>query len=843
MIPSTSHGYVTRISHALSGALLGLSTLCAALSGCTSSDDGAPQKNVCSLDHTCPVGDACSDNAQCGGGRCDLGLGKCVECTVPADCQAGRDCVAGTCLSVCTVDTHCEDGQHCGSDNHCVECATDKDCSKDEHCATGACQADVCSKGQVDCDSKSGGLRSCSANGSSFDVTPCAASTSCVADAKGAACQPWLCSPGKSSCAPSGTAVRTCANDGLSFADETECDDGQGCLAGACTTIQCQPNRFFCSKNGSYLCSSDGASASYQNDCGAQTFCDEETGKCLPRLCTPGEKSCLDQSLTVGTCNADGSGYERASCAASEVCAGAKCIPLVCAPNEAFCAAGNVPTKCNSTGTDVTANAPCASGSQCVATATSATCVKNTCVAGTPLCVGTVATVCRADNAGGAEGGTDCAQTNGYCNNGKCFARVCTPYQRFCSGTNVSICSSDGSSYSLYSTCNACDPDTANCANLICTPNSSVCNGNKQVIKCDANGTKIMAVQDCAADQACFQGRCLPTVCTPYTYSCQNGNPVLCNATGTAQAVAAICTENTFCSNGSCTPDVCVAGAPVCVGNAVATCAADGSGPVGTGTPCASGSTCVNGACTPTQCTPYATFCANDNVLLCNASGTAASLYTHCFSDSYCAGGQCLPDVCANNAVYCSGETLSTCKSDGSGPISAGTDCASSGQVCTTAGCTSSAVDTFGPVNSSATSGVTAGQIILAQKSRKLTRVELRADLAQTAVKSTFVYSSADGVNFYLLANVAPAVTGNQPLGYIDSGPLSVQLQAGSYYLIGMNVSSTYLQYSVASSAVAPSFGTILKSVLNDLSAVPSSVAPTSTSTVVFGIRVTTTLP
>jgi len=837
MIAQASPCSVTQLARALSGALLALA-IAALASGCTASDGGPARVKSCSDDHSCPVGQQCSNSADCGSAQCDFGTSKCVECNVTLDCAPGRDCSAGMCLTRCSGDADCAAGKHCGVDKHCVECAADTDCANDAHCTAGVCQADVCSKSSVECDPKTGGVRTCSGNGSSFEITPCRASTSCVADSKGAACQVWQCSPGKSSCAPSGTAVQLCAADGLSF-DETKCDDGKTCVDGACVTRQCVPNHYFCQDNGSYLCSENGASSSFQNACGSDTFCDPDTGTCLTRVCQAGAKTCLDQGLISATCKADGSGYERSACAASEVCQSGQCVPLVCAPNEAFCAEGAVPSKCNANGTGAATGSPCAAGKYCIVSGSTASCGGTPCVAGTPMCDGTRATVCKLDSSGPEPGGTDCVLSGGFCSAGRCVAKVCAPYQRFCSGSNVYLCSSDGSTSTLYNTCSACDPATGGCISQVCTPNTSTCNG-KQVVKCDATGTN-PTTQDCAADQTCLQGRCLPLVCTPNALSCKDGNAMQCNQTGTALTLAAVCPATSFCNAGYCQGDACVAGAPVCNGNALSTCAADGSGPANAGTPCTSGNICSNGACTPIKCTANTTFCSNGDVNVCNSLGTASTVSAHCFSETYCSAGQCLPDVCPNGAAYCSGETMATCKPDGSGPASVGTNCADSGQVCGSGVCASSVVDTIGPGSGAINFYNTVGQIIRVQKSRKLTRIALRSDFYDLTIKSTIVYSSSDGTNFYLLSSTAPEVA-SQPQGYIDSGALNVQLQAGTYYLIGMNLVSPYVSYSDLATAVNPSFGTVLKSVMVDQATLPSSFAPAQ-STKVLAMRLTTSAP
>ena len=457
------------------------------------------------------------------------------------------------------------------------------------------------------------------------------------------------------------------------------------------------------------------------------------------------------------------------------------------------------------------------------------------------MCDGTRATMCKSDGSGPVPGGTDCAQAGGLCSAGKCIAKLCTPNQRYCSGSNIYLCSSDGSTSTFYNACGACDPGTGTCVGSVCPPNAVTCVGTQQVSKCDAAGTSFTQ-QVCASDQTCVQGQCVPTVCTPNARSCKDGNAMQCNDTGTALVVANICPTTTHCNNGYCQTDACVPGTVVCNGSsALSTCAADGSGPKDAGTPCASGSICTNGACSPTKCTPNTTFCANGDVNLCNSLGTASTLSAHCFSETYCSGGQCVPDVCPNGIAYCSGETVAMCQPDGSGPLSTGVTCTDSGQVCGAGVCATSIVDTIGPGSGAFTFNYTDGQIIKVTKARKLTRLALKGDIYGATIKSTFVYSSSDGTNFYLLASVAPEVP-EQPQGWIDSGALNVQLQAGTTYLIGMNFNSPYVSYSDLATAVNPSFGTVLKSVMVDQSTLPTSFAPAQSARV-LAMKLTTAAP
>ncbi len=722
-------------------------------------------------------------------------------------------------------------------------CAKDADCDAAEFCAQGVCKKDVCSQGTADCDAKTGELRVCADNGSRSDSAACAASKSCVADKKGATCQPWLCSPGQSSCTGDGKSTRSCADDGLSYGAQTECSKGTSCVSGKCVTITCTPNQLFCQNGSSFVCSGDGASATLQQTCDSVSFCEAESGQCRAQPCSPGHKTCVDQA--VATCNAAGTGYDRVECALTEVCDSGSCVPAVCSPGEVYCDSAQVAKQCNQAGTATTNYTTCSAGTHCSAyNSTYATCSSNTCTPGADMCDGTRATVCKTDGTGAAPGGTDCALASGVCSAGRCKAQACTPNQRFCANGSVYLCSTDGAGSSLYSSCvsSTCNPATANCAALACTPNAASCSGNS-VVQCDANGLTNVVVQSCTTtSQVCVAGKCQPTVCTPYAATCKNGNVYTCSSDGTADALSSVCGTGTFCGSGYCQTNVCTPGAPVCNGNGLSTCKTDGSGPVDAGTTCASGSVCDKGACKPTVCTPNGLFCSNGDVRQCNAQGDGSGAYQHCFSDTYCSNGACLADVCLNGAPYCSGEIFESCKADGSGPSDAGTDCAAGGQVCSIAGCATSIVETIAATGGSQYVTVV-GEIIHTQKARKLTRVEIDG-FSDSIIKNTIVYSSTDNVNFYLLASVPGSASVDFPPGFNDSGALSVELQANTYYLVGENLIYGAINYNDQGIGLGPlSFGTVLKSVYQNVTfAVPSSFVPVQSSLGVH-MRLTTALP
>ncbi|HET7545112.1 MAG TPA: hypothetical protein VFK05_34845 [Polyangiaceae bacterium] len=827
----------------LSTTLLFLATCVFIGFGCSSKPEPSPSPAAdCSVDASCTLGAACSNDSDCIGSHCDRGTGTCVACLVDTDCDSGQDCVASACLSRCQTDAQCAAGQHCSQSKHCQACGKDADCAADEHCSAAACVKDRCKKAAKECDPDSNGVRICSANGDSSRVVPCNASNTCAAGKDGASCQAWICTPDSKSCDDEGKAVRTCASDGLSFEGSSACKRGTTCLAGECVGSGCTPNRTFCSGNDSRSCASDGQTSTLLRSCGDTALCEESTGLCRSKSCAPGSTVCDGQN--VATCKADGSGYDSVACKLSQVCTSGACQDLLCAPYETFCDANNTLKTCNATGTGITSTSQC-SGPCTANVGTSAYCASKTCQAGTPMCNGSIATLCRSDGMGPEQEGPNCADFDAYCSSGTCVPHICPPAQRFCVGNSIYQCSATGNSSYLYGNCGTgyvCYPGTAACMAQVCTANGLSCVGST-VIKCDALGLTVAAVQECSSTgQACLQGQCVSSVCSAYAAYCKDGNVWQCNSSGTGEELYQVCTAGTHCQGSSCITNACTPGSAVCSGNTLTTCAADGSGAVSGGTPCAANQVCANGACQTQLCTPNTFACVSGDVYQCDTQGLKQAPYQHCFSETYCSNGACVPDVCPNGAAYCKGETWATCLADGSGPAS-GTvsDCSASGKICTTSGCVTSVVEKIGSGLYPA-SGYAFGQILRVTTARKLTGVQFSNGGYAGGNVSTIVYSSTDGSNFYLLSSTAVADTGAST-GYYDSGALSVQLQAGTYYLIGVASPDYWLSASRDQTGISQtlSFATTLKS-FTSTNPIASSFAPTQ-ATANFNFSVTTALP
>lgn len=808
---------------------------------------------------SCQAFAKCAAEKDCTGGmHCDLGSGECVTCLTKGDCQVGSDCVQGECRVACKAEADCAaSSQHCASTGHCGECASDAHCPDVYHCQSGACVRDVCEQKLGGCSADGRSVASCSPNGDALAMSTCATGQSCASKDALGACQPWLCAPSASRCSADGRAVERCAADGLSVTKREPCTDEERCAGGHCVTVTCEPNAAFCRDGASYTCNFDGTESTLTKSCADSELCDQGTGKCATKRCAPASTTC--QGHALGTCRVDGSGYDYAPCGATQVCSDGACQDLVCVPNSLYCD-GNRTLRCNGTGTASNVDTNCGSG-ECLMSGAYAYCAQRSCTPGAALCRGTEATVCKDDGSGPEPEGVDCASIGGHCEAGQCKANACVPNQRSCDGDIMMTCSSDGKTlapYSAYS-CNSyywsyqhCNPATGLCQSQVCTPNTSYCSNNV-AYACSADGYTATSQQNCGdTGKLCVQGKCVEKVCEPGTYTCKDGNVHYCDA-GTSSYLYQTCSADTYCLPGAyyCLGDVCAAGKPVCNGNAVSTCKADGSGPTDAGTPCGANKVCVNGACAPVTCTKNTLFCQGGHVQACDASGTSATLYQYCVAETYCdsATTACKADVCPSGKPYCDAETVKTCKADGSGSVDAGTVCNTANKVCTPSGCVATAVEALGTTGSTFFSDPDGmyGDLLKVSQTRKLTKIEADLVVAGGPVSAHWlVYSSTDGANFYQASDTAANLVTTAD-AWVGSGALSVTLEAGLYYWIGIEVAPTAgasvtYHSDPALSTPSLSFAQVQGSASRRSAGPPASFKATKNSSLYY-LRLSTGLP
>ncbi|HEX2674091.1 MAG TPA: hypothetical protein VHM25_24615, partial [Polyangiaceae bacterium] len=414
-----------------------------------------------------------------------------------------------------------------------------------------------------------------------------------------------------------------------------------------------------------------------------------------PWICTPGTSDCDAKGETVQQCATDGlSIASQTDCAANgEQCYLAQCKPKACEPGSQFCQ-GSEQRECVANGTDSIVKLTCAAGSYCSSTqgdTTTLSCVSQKCTPSAAMCDGTRATHCDSVGSGPVSGGTNCAKDGRVCLGGDCREVICSG--AFCKDNEAWSCSESGTVAKLSVVCPAntyCLDGACNIAT--CTAGQAICSfGVATTCKADGSGPEPGGTDCGASDQVCVSGACVPKVCSPNSYFCVGGNPQACNSTGTASTQQTTCSAAYFCKPGlsGCQPDVCKVGQALCNGTVATTCAEDGSGPAAGGTDCAADNkVCYSGTCLPKICEPSQYFCQGGNSYLCGSTGATSTLNDACLTSEYCQPGSsyCQADVCTASAAVCNGAKLSTCAADGSGPIDAGTACAT-GSTCYAGAC------------------------------------------------------------------------------------------------------------------------------------------------------------
>jgi hypothetical protein len=589
------------------------------------------------------------------------------------------------------------------------------------------------------------------------DPGQCPERSTCTVLAGVAICEPWVCTPGALECDATGKQILRCAEDGLSFESEEDCtaNGGGRCHLAECVPPVCNPGSLFCIGSEVHACSTDGTESSVLTTCGDGERCLDGMGMCTTQVCTPGSNRCDDE--VASECAANGSGYENAvDCAADgQKCYAGSCKPVLC--DGAYCQDGNA-WACLDAGTRTELVDECSTQEQCA--------------------------------------------------DGVCVPIVCTPGAYFCSEGNPQLCNGSGTAATQNDVCEAaehCKAGSPTCEADVCQAGAKLCEG-LVATTCAADGSgPLMPGTDCSStDEVCSAGDCVVSAnCTPNQYFCEAGNVRRCATDGHSSTLTEACADGKFCKPGVayCMNDVCTPGAVLCNGDNITTCAADGSGPANAGASCGSGQICESNACKAVICTIDALTCTSNDLYRCASKGTAWAMEEDCPSTLYCNGARspaaCEPLFCAPDAATCNGEKLATCAADGWHYATTGTDCSTTNQVCTLAGtCVGSAVDTVGDASED---GAVMNTYLVANayhvdRPRTLTQIEQYLTVAGTPTLTWVVYEgfrTTDPQPYpYIfdrkLAEVATTHTGGTALHSSDA--ISVQLEAGKYYLIGVIV-------------------------------------------------------
>lgn len=447
------------------------------------------------------------------------------------------------------------------------------------------------------------------------------------------------------------------------------CDPSQGCVA-CLFDSDCDADQACVQHTCAAHCDSDQDCEAAGLLCGPVGFCVQ----CLDNSDCPKAYHCA----AGGACELDNCELGEPGCSAA-----------VCEPLAIFCKNDGL-YACSDDGDTFVLVYPCPSGTYCDALTTA--CQDQVCTPNAGRCDGNELAHCKSDGSGFSDVLVDCTDTGQLCWDGECLQPACDPSTPlYCAGEDQYSCSNNGTLSTFYATCNEaeyCSAETGQCLNDGCVANAPVCSDDL-LTTCAANGAgPLPGGEACPADSACYDGACLPLLCTD-EYVCADNALYHCENNGTFLRSGPICDVSQYCSEEAlgCLQDVCAAGAPSCNGSIATTCNEDGSGYIGASTDCAaSGLVCSSGACVPGICSPGEFFCVDGNVVRCSADGASYTLRYVCFPPGeYCSPGNkdCLLDRCHAGELSCVDDRLGICAEDGSDVLPAGsTDCAANGQVC-----------------------------------------------------------------------------------------------------------------------------------------------------------------
>jgi hypothetical protein len=485
------------------------------------------------------------------------------------------------------------------------------------------------------------------------------------------------------------------------------------------------------------------------------------------------------------------------------VCSAGACKEVSCAPGTTFCDANGVRT-CAADGTPAQLAQRCGSDQFCLEKSGTATCNATACFAGDPICAGSVATQCEPDGSGPKPGGDDCAAAKQVCYGGQCRDLLCTPGQKLCDNGSLYLCSDAGASRVLVNTCNTlevCDSAAGACLSKVCDPGKLSCDSTR-VVTCNASGGGyVQTGLDCATkNDTCVQGACQALTCSPGQTFCKDNVSYSCSSDGTRASLIRTCSTDTQCvvfgSSAYCEPYFCPPNSVGCNGNVLATCAADGTNWLPGGTDCTlTNATCIGTACSPNVCTPNGLFCTGGNIQQCDDQGLTFSQLQFCALGAYCNTRtgltSCAPTPCTPDTDGCAGEKLGHCSADGMSVGAGATDCGASNQVCTLQGCAKTAVDSLSSSAQIGTGGANelVANVIAVDSARKLTLIEAELSLpaARSLVWFVYVQTNADGMGEFDLE--FQKSTSGSGAGYQSSGAISVELEAGKTYAIGVGAS------------------------------------------------------
>jgi hypothetical protein len=549
----------------------------------------------------CSVDDPCTGDLSI----CDDVLEYCVECLIDNDCGTNTVCEESECVFHCVEDSACGPDEYCRRETGACEtreCESDDDCSGGFRCQEYVCVSIdeiVCDAGTATCDDTDAVLR-CNEDGTATRRTECGDDAVCVVADDDASCLDLVCEPHEVGCEDPENAY-VCNASGTERT-RLPCGDRRYCLNGVCRAEICEPSSQMCDGVSVVQCDDLGASQQVRScidGCAAEHGCGCGSGECFDRVCLPGSARCVGNAAQ--RCQDQGAAYDDpVACGVDEVCIRGACLTETCDPASTVCAI-DVLLTCDRDGTEWN-EFDCIGQEQiCVFEDGRATCQERVCAPDEQRCADGDEVVLVCDARGATERRSAC-RIGTFCSEGACLDRVC----------------------------DSNDPPT-------CV--------DGDVARCNQRGSAFVIVDDCADDQRCREGACVPLACEPGTVTCSGETLLTCSDDGLELTRRNCIEERAFCDGeqSACVQWVCEPGADnECVAGDVQRCDDRGrrhelvQG-------CDDGDPCTDDSCSQARCN-YRSL----EGLHCTPDGDACT--TDVCVDGACvhrrrSGGRLLPDL------------------------------------------------------------------------------------------------------------------------------------------------------------------------------------------------------
>jgi hypothetical protein len=441
---------------------------------------------------TCPIDTFCSETS-----------GLCAADT----CVAGQAVCAESFATVCKADGS---GYEEGTD-----CAVNE-----ELCWEGACLPELCTE-TTHC--YEGDVYTCTSGGTARSLTDDCSSQEYCSEGATPQCLPKSCTPDAPTC--QGFMAGTCNSQGTGLeSGSVNCSaSDQACYQGECLDIVCEGSTV-CDAEGNVRSCTQGGTAlgavqdycyDFYQHCAVTGSGSSKYAYCTYDTCYAGDIGCISvgTGTGVGTCNAEGSGYDVVeACGEDEMCVGTTCLPVICEQSTYYCLSGNV-YLCGYDGTTNQLVDTCSASEYCFPGASY--CWGDVCTAGEPLCTGANVTTCAADGSGPADAGTPCPGGE-TCQAGVCEPVICAANSYRCLDNVGQACNSFGTAWATSLTCGTaqyCDetplPSAPVCGADLCEAGLPACQGETLAICGPYGGSYTDPGTDCSlTGQLCTETAC-----------------------------------------------------------------------------------------------------------------------------------------------------------------------------------------------------------------------------------------------------------------------------------------------------------------------------------------------